>query len=92
MKVYSFRAECRNDLDRFLALLREKGCHYLLDRAENPPEKGLAGLDTYVELRSPLEKGQLLNVLQEVEDGHVMVETFEQCPLEHNELRRTYGR
>ncbi|MNZ64244.1 hypothetical protein D3C78_824110 [compost metagenome] len=91
-KTYSFRLECSEDYTAFiveaakqevqvvtseLSLLRMEGNQYPLP-------------DTYVEFVSeaPLEK--LRDILRNIVDSHVALQTLKQVPLKNNDLKRDY--
>lgn len=65
---YKFRAECRYDVDRFLKLLSVN--KIVISSNEN----GFP--DVEVQIESDISLDQLRNIMRNVANGHVMVQTI----------------
>lgn len=86
---YSCRAETPVDVVRFLAPMYDK----CFDEGKQLGELtiipfGVASPDCKVEFVSSYDLKELREVMQTVEDGHVMVETLRPVPLMLNSLER----
>jgi hypothetical protein len=86
MRTFSFRAECQVDVDALralVALAAENGQWTVL-----PDPRGLP--DVAVEVLSTITIERLLDLMREVEDGHVMLQTLRPVPLAENSLERDF--
>lgn len=84
MQIYSFRAECSLDVERFQAEVRKTQLSVEVGvmRGEAPYP------DREVEFQSAASLEELRNTMRNVEDGHVMLQTLRPVPLAHNNLNR----
>jgi hypothetical protein len=80
INIFSFRAECRDDVLGFLALPEATS----LKRIMMIPDPTFP--DVEVEIETKLTVQEITRALQMVEDGHVMVETFKACALKSNSM------
>ena len=80
VSTYSFRAECRDDVRRFLALPEATS----LKKITIVPDPTFP--DVEVEIETKLTQLDITSALEMVEDGHVMVETLKACPLTINSM------
>lgn len=85
MSTYSFRAECRADVDRLLEML--PSFESVTMKPVVIPRVGPVP-DVLVELRTHTPYEKLKSVALTVADGHVMVETLRPCSLDQNNLQR----
>lgn len=74
VNTYTFRAECRYDVLQFLALPETT----LLKKIIITPDPMFP--DVEVEIETELTLNNVMNALELIEDGHVMVETLEEHP------------
>lgn len=86
MKSYSFRAECQEDVTRFQQECQKAG---LLTTMQAKPDDQFP--DVEVELQAEASLETLRNVMRQVADGHVMLQTLRGCPLAENSLERDYN-
>ncbi len=83
MKSFKFRSECFHDILELMKLHGEHIGKISIQRHESFP-------DCECTLSSNLDRGELLEKMRDVTDGHVMVETLEE---EENYTGiRDYGR
>lgn len=85
ISTYSFRAECRDDVLRFLALPEATS----LKKITIIPDPTFP--DVEVEIETKLTVQEITRALEMVEDGHVMVETLMQYSLNSSPLGRLDG-
>lgn len=85
MKTYSFRAECLEDVKRFHGECLKAG---LIAELQAKPDDQFPDVD--VELYTGASLENLRNVMRQVIDGHVMLQTLRECPLAENPLERDY--
>lgn len=82
--IYSFRAECMHDVKLFLANSNAKtqinALKIIPDQRSSP--------DVKVEIESNASLAQLLALLDNQEDSHVIYETLRPVPLAENPLTR----
>ena len=83
-QTYSFRAECMRDVGSFLVADWPAGMAAWGWTIRSDPRFG----DTEAEFTSNATVEQLRQVMRQVIDGHVMVETLRPCPLAENSLER----
>jgi len=81
---YKFRAECELDFRNLLSLFYNEPEHHISAIKIN----GKAMPDIEVELMTPLPLNELRNMMREVEDGHVMLQTVQ--PIERYTGERDY--
>lgn len=74
VNTYTFRAECRYDVLQFLALPETT----LLKKIIITPDPMFP--DVEVEIETEFTLNNVMNALELIEDGHVMVETLEEHP------------
>lgn len=86
MVTYSFRAECSKDVANFLALCKEKLIH--CTNISGFADDAFPDVEVQLECEADLET--LRNVIREVVDGHVMLETLKAVPIEQNNMKRDY--
>lgn len=86
MPQFSFRAECRPDVDQFLARCAAKNFNVKVDIF--PHGEGFP--DVKVDMIADATIEQLRQTMGEVQDGHVMYQTLRQVPLAQNNLHRDY--
>jgi len=72
ISTYTFRAECRHDVLQFLALPEAAS----LKKIIITPDPMFP--DVEVEIETELTLKNVMNALELIEDGHVMVETLEE--------------
>ena len=85
MKTYSFRAECQEDVERFNEECLKAG---LMTQWHAKPDEQFP--DVEVELQADASLDTLRNVIRQVVDGHVMLQTLRECSLAENSLERDY--
>lgn len=83
MQTFSFRAECLPDVEAFFEVLKEAG---VVSELETHGADGFP--DVCVQIRAEASLAQLRELMLEVVDGHVMVETLRAVPLDQNSLER----
>ncbi len=85
MTVYSFRAECKADLKRLSLALRTSAVRYSIRAARDrrPP-------DCAAEIETDASLETIREVMRELEDSHVMLQTLRACPLSQNSLERDF--
>lgn len=83
-KIFSFRAECLVDVQRFKAQCEKLGLASILSARE-----GVAP-DVGVEMETAASLEIIQDVMRSVVDGHVMRQTLRECPLSENSLERDY--
>lgn len=90
MTIYSFRAECLDDIKEFQRQCVVAGLAIsmrvktgILNMPEPPS-------DPEVEMESAVSLETLQGVMRQVVDGHVMLQTLRACPLSDNTLERDY--
>ncbi|WP_227893784.1 hypothetical protein [Burkholderia vietnamiensis] len=84
---FSFRAECRHDVELFQAECVAAGIEARWEL--HPDGEGLP--DVEVELESGASLDDLHAVVRRVADGHVMLQTLRPCRLAENSLSRNQG-
>lgn len=90
MAVFSFRAECESDVERFKSAALDAGFDFDCSM-ERYRLNGVRVPDVRVEVQSRASLSELRSVLREVEDGHVMLETLRQCAMAENSMERDPG-
>lgn len=83
MNVFSFRAECIDDVEKFLKEAEAVG---ITSPLKVVPDKTFP--DCEVEIQSNQSLEYLREAMRRVTDGHVMVQTLRQVPLDKNDLKR----
>ncbi len=87
MTIFSFRAECPDDLEKLYEAFR--GSNLIYQFYSNKPQD-----EEFPDVRVELETSASLEVIREimrkVVDGHVMLQTLRECPLSENTLERDY--
>lgn len=87
MNTFSFRAECQVDVDCFLQKSSDSNIKVTVTKTV----KDTNGFpDVEIEFQSEAKLEDLIKVMQDVEDGHVMYQTLRQVPLSENNLQRKY--
>jgi len=87
MPVFSFRAECRLDVDKFTRTVDQSGIASTV--RIHPDADGLPDVDVEAEFDATLE--QLRAILRVQSDSHVIIQTLRELPLVSNSLERDYG-
>jgi hypothetical protein len=90
MQVFSFRAECKYDVDEFVKLCKVKNVTVKITKCLCVPAHPDLP-DRIVELQSDNTIAELLEVLRSVDDSHVIMQTIRPVTLEENSLKRDYG-
>lgn len=85
MPTYSFRAECPVDVERFQKEAAKAVLVRTLTSKTDAPFP-----DTAVEFQAEASLDELRDVIRNVVDGHVMLQTLRQCGLACNSLERDY--
>jgi len=87
MKLYhhKFRAECEADVDELIKLLPKEYSHTVKVMRPNPIFP-----DVVVDIITPLTATELENLMRQVTDGHVMLQTV--APLDHYTGDRDYNK
>lgn len=85
MKTYSFRAECKEDVERFNEECLKAG---LMTQWQAKPDEQSPEVEVELQTDAPLDT--LRNVIRQVVDGHIMLQTLRECPLAENSLERDY--
>ncbi|ELG7182132.1 TPA: hypothetical protein ACP3ZG_001625 [Pseudomonas aeruginosa] len=88
LNTFSFRAEGENDVVQFLAAAEAHGLTVQGNGTVRPDADGLPDVDVEIQTSATLE--QLQDVLRNLEDSHVMLQTLRQLPLDINSLERDY--
>ena len=95
MTIFSFRAECRKDVDDFLFVSYQLNIAYTSVTVKhgflNIDNKPVAIPDVDVEVNthnSEVDLEMMRIIARQVIDGHVMLETLRRCPLSENSLER----
>lgn len=90
--ILSFRAECEVDVNRFCLQARLHGPIALTVRRQQLLfEDGRSSGEVAVEIESSEDLEYMRDVIRDVPDGHVMLQTLRPIPLADNELRRDYN-
>jgi hypothetical protein len=99
MAVFSFKAECPDDLGLFRQSLNRHGhpyrsYRYLVEPLLLPPIPGEDEPrdfgDRAVEIEIDLTIEQLRDIMKEQPDSHYMVQSLRQMPLAENSLERVF--
>lgn len=69
---YKFRAECTNDVDRFIDLLKTVQDSFISIERKLDPEF----TEVDVEFSSMLNIDEIREIIRNLDDGHVMIETL----------------
>lgn len=91
MSIYSFRAECMDDIKKVLqqcvmtSVVVSMNIKPGIFEAPTPPS------DPEAEIVTDASLEQLREAIRHVVDGHVMLQTLRPCPLAENSLERDYG-
>ena len=88
MSTFSFRAECQADVDCFLQESLNSNVKIAVTKTVMDKD-GFP--DVEIEIESEVQLENLIEVMREVQDGHVMYQTLRQVPLEQNNLQRNYN-
>lgn len=84
---FSFRAECKHDVDRFFNDCKAIGIK--IDHLSiHPATDGWP--DVEVDFRAKSTLSDLKQTARGIEDGHVLLETLRACPLAENSLSREW--
>ena len=89
LNVFSFRAECLNDVrvwQRLLSTMSTAGGSVEITEYN----KHFEIPDVVVEIYTPCSLETMLNVMRMVPDGHVMLQTLRACSKTQNSLERNY--
>jgi ABC-type uncharacterized transport system permease subunit len=78
---YKFRAECSQDAEQFKHENREAISDYEIQKVEGYP-------DVYVTFDSYLELSEIIELMRDIDDGHVMYQTVK--PIEEYTGERNY--
>jgi hypothetical protein len=89
MQVFSFRAECKHDIDEFVKLCKVKKVTIKITKCFCAPQQPDLP-DRIVELQSDNTIAELLEVLRSVDDSHVIIQTIRPVTLEENSLKRDF--
>jgi hypothetical protein len=84
MPIYSFRAECQDDVDQLRQALTSAG---VSSSMQTTPDDQLPDVEVELEAHATLET--IRNIMRGVIDGHVMVETCEHAHLPRTRLSAT---
>ncbi|MGO4801149.1 hypothetical protein ACEN2T_17865 [Pseudomonas sp. W22_MBD1_FP4] len=84
MPVFSFRAECRLDVDKFTLAVDQSGIASKV--LIHPDAEGFPDVKVEAEFDTTLE--QLRAILRNQSDSHVMIQTLRALPLVSNSLER----
>lgn len=82
--VFSMRAECADDAEGFFKAAQDAGIR--LSSTVNKDQTGLPDVEVEVYADASIE--QLRDILRQITDGHVMLETLRPVPLAGNSLER----
>lgn len=88
MTSYSCRAECQIDVTNFLTLAAAVGSPIRIGKFTAEQED----FDTLFEFTSDNPIEHVLDVMRQVVDSHVMIQTLRPVPLEENDLERDYDK
>lgn len=83
MKIYSFRAECFHDVQQFLNATSTTGT---TTATIVKPDEVFPDHD--IEIQSTQSLEELREIMCDLFDGHIMVQTLRECPLSENSLER----
>lgn len=84
MPVFSFRAECRFDVDKFTHAIDQSG--FASQVRIHPDADGFPDVEVEAEFGATPE--QLRAILREQSDSHVMIQRLRELPLVSNSLDR----
>lgn len=84
MATFSFRAECSDDANNFQQACQNANLPVNLQVTRR--DQRIPDVDIEFEAGTPIEA--LRDVMREIPDGHVMLETLRECPLAENSLER----
>jgi hypothetical protein len=94
MPIYSFRAECRHDVDEFSKTLQgvDPSASFevkplLLDSPKGPADVG----EVQVEFTTQLSLEMLRVIMRRQIDTHVMIQSMRALPLGQNDLDRDHS-
>jgi hypothetical protein len=91
MTVFSFRAECPHDINRFAETLTAKHIQFTIQARDLPLDfpKGPRWMgDCAAELTTDLTIGEVRQLMNEQHDAHVMIQSLRDLPLDQNSLDR----
>ena len=80
-RVFSCRAECIADVQRFTAACEANGAGLHHFKVVPDPD-GMPDME--IEFRSSMPLVRLKRIAAPLEDGHVLFETLRECPLAEN--------
>ncbi|BDD79725.1 hypothetical protein [Burkholderia phage FLC9] len=84
MPIFSFVAECQHDVSTFAQTLNEKGVTFKMDVMSDPldlPEGPRWMGEMCAELTVDKSLDELLDIMDQQEDSHVMMRSLRQQPL-----------
>lgn len=84
--VFSMRAECSVDFNRFMELAKQNGL--VVEHTVRPDPDGFP--DVEIEFASDSTLANIADVIRQVPDGHTMLQTLRPVPLADNSLERDY--
>src|SRR3546814_20425787 len=84
MNTFSFRAECRADVDALKQTLNVVAIN--ANFSENSMVDGM-GPDLVVQMDADISLSALQDLVRKVPDGKAMLQTLRQCPLRSEERR-----
>lgn len=91
MNTFSCRIECPRDIEVFFNICAENELTVnVVTMKQWIDERGIAYPDHDVEFVADASKEEILDMMREVEDGYVMMQSLRECPLSENSLKRDY--
>lgn len=84
--VFSMRAECSVDFNRFKELAKTQGL--VLKHTMRPDPDGFP--DVEIEFASDCSLAQIAEVIRQIPNGRTMLQTLRPVPLADNSLKRDY--
>lgn len=85
MPVFSFRAECMDDVEKLHEECVAAGIIWSMNAKPDMPYP-----DVDVEIKAETTLEVLRGLMRQVVDGHVMLQTLRECSLAENSLERDY--
>jgi hypothetical protein len=84
MRVWSFRAECQADAEKF----RDRCLEVQIKMTMDIVPDGGGFPDVEAEMNTDATMNQMHDILRTMPDSHVMIQTLRECPRAENSMER----